>query len=240
MALDHIGRGPKNKIEEAVTNGQLGAGDIVVTTGEKAGELILLERDNSQVVIKTRTQADIAVKGVNLSDSVADGKVIPAGTDIDEFITKLVQKRVAPTYVAPTLTLEKDKMSAIPNGIVVNQGEYTFVSIKSTFTQNDAGNIVSHEIYDASTNAVVASSQEATCTYEGGSQPEAGEYKYYSKVTFEDGSVKNDNFGEENTTGQILAGSVKSNEFGFTAAYKAYVATYDTTAPDVHAGAVVS
>ena len=35
MALDHIGRGPKAAIAQAVTDGKLVAGDIVVTNDEK-------------------------------------------------------------------------------------------------------------------------------------------------------------------------------------------------------------
>ena len=79
--LQHIGRGPKSEIAAALQSGALVIGDLVVTTGANGNELILIERDGSQVVIKSRTQSELTVLG----------KTVPAGSDIDAVVGVLAE-----------------------------------------------------------------------------------------------------------------------------------------------------
>ena len=74
--LKHIGRGPKSEIAAALQAGSLVVGDLVVTTGDNGNELILIERDGSQVVIKSRTQSEVDILGTK----------VPAGSDIEAVI----------------------------------------------------------------------------------------------------------------------------------------------------------
>ena len=72
--LQHIGRGPKSEIAAALQSGALAIGDLVVTTD--GDELVLIERDNSLVTIKSRTESEMTILG----------KTVPAGSSIDEVI----------------------------------------------------------------------------------------------------------------------------------------------------------
>ena len=79
--LQHIGRGPKSEIAAALQSGALVIGDLVVTTGSNGNELVLIERDGSQVVIKSRTDSELTILG----------KTVPAGSDLDAVIGVLAE-----------------------------------------------------------------------------------------------------------------------------------------------------
>lgn len=226
MALDHIGRGPKAAISQAVTDGKLVAGDLVVTNDAKGNELVLIERDNSQLVIKSRTQEDIEVVGVNLSDGVSNGKVIPAGTDIEEFVKMLVQKRIAATYKAPTIAIANNGGQA---ATTVETGSTVSVNVKSTFTANDAGAITSHVIKLNGTEA--ASGTDAVLTHAEELVVADGSNTYTSTVVYAEGAVKNDNFGDASPNGHIAAGSKTSSNYVITGARKAFFGTAAGTLP---------
>lgn len=218
MALENIGRGPKAQIATAVADGKIKAGDIVVTND--GNELVLIERDNSQVVVKSRTQNDIEVLGVNLSTEIANGKVIPAGTDIEDFIKKLVQKRIAATYAKPTIAIANNGGQA---ATTVEAGTSVTVSVKSTFTQKDAGAITKHSITLA--NAEVATGTEATLTFSDTYAVPDGNFIAKSTVEYAEGAIKNDNFGDASPTGHIAAGSISSSNYTIVGARKAFFGT---------------
>lgn len=222
MPLDHIGRGPKAKIAQAITDGNLVAGDIVVTNDEKGNELVLIERDNSQLVVKSRTQADIEVVGVNLSDGVANGKTIPAGTDIEEFIKMLVQKRIAATYTTPSVNIANNGGQA---AAVVETGSSVSVKVKSTFNAGDAGAITNHVIKYNGTE--VTTGTDATLTHTETHVVTDGANTYSSTVTYAEGAIKNDNFGDASPNGHIAAGSKSSSNYTITGARKAFFGTTD-------------
>lgn len=218
MALKHIGRGPKDEINSAITSGDIEAGDIVVTTGDNDGELILIERDNSQVIIKSRTQSDIEVMGVNLSDGIANGKVIPAGTDLDAFIKQLVQKRIAATYSAPSISISNNGGQA---ATTVETGTTVNLAVKSTFVQNDAGSLISHSISVNGTE--VESGTTNTLTYGDSSYVvKDGNNIAKSTVTYAEGAIKKDNFGDDSPNGHIAAGTKTSSNFTIVGARKAF------------------
>lgn len=226
MALNHIGYGPKDQIEAAVAAGQLEAGDVVVTN---ENELVILNgNDASQHVIKSRTQEDITVMGVNLSDGVADGKVIPAGTDIDAFIKQLVQKRIAATYKAPTIAIANNGGQA---AVVVEAGTTVNVNVKSTFTQNDAGAVTSHVVKRNSTE--VATGTDLTLIHTEELVVADGATTFTSTVEYAEGAIKNDNFGDASPAGHIAAGSKTSGNYTITGARKAFYGTGTGATPTV-------
>ena len=83
--LEQLGRGPKSAIAAAIAEGKLKSGALVVTND--TNEAVLVERDGSQVVIKSVTQNDITV-----TDAALGVDKIAAGTDLDE-LAKLVAER---------------------------------------------------------------------------------------------------------------------------------------------------
>lgn len=230
MPLEHVGRGPKDKIAEAIAANQLTAGDIVVTNGDKPGELILIERDNSQVIVKSRTQEDIQVLGVNLSTEVSDGKTLPAGMDLEEFVKKLVQKRIAATYTAPSVAIANNGGQA---ATVVEAGTTVNLKVKSTFTKNDAGAVTSHKI--TVNDAEVAAGSAADLTYDDATLVIAdGATIVKSTVSYAEGAIKKDNFGDDSPTGHIAAGSKSSSNYTITGARKAFYGTTAGTLPTIN------
>lgn len=229
MILDHIGRGPKAAIPSAIEKGLLDSGDIVVTNGEKGNELVIIERDNTPVVIKARTQEPISVMGVNLSSEVADGKTLPAGMDLDEFIKKLVQKRIAATYSAPSVKIANNGGQA---AATVEAGSTVSIKVKSTFTKNDAGNVTNHVINLNGTEK--ASGTDTTLTYEEEYVVPDGATNLASSVTYAEGAIKNDNFGDASPSGHITAGSKSSTNYTITGARKAFYGAITGDLPTVN------
>ena len=213
----NIGRGPKDAIAAAVEAGQLKAQDIVVTTGANPGELVLIERGGEQVVVTSRTQEDIEVMGVNLSDGVANGKVIPAGTDLEEFIKQLVQKSIAATYTQPSVKIANNGGQA---ATTVEAGSTVSVKLTSTFTKGDAGDITSHVITKDGTT--VAESTESTVNHQEELTVADGNNVFKSTVSYNEGAIKNDNFGDASPSGHVTAGSKSSSNYIIVGARKAF------------------
>lgn len=233
MILDKLGRGPKSGIAAAIESGKLDAGDFVITNGTDGEELVLIERDKSQVVIKSRTQNDISVMGVNLSTEVADGKTIPAGTDLDTFIRKLVQKRIAASYTAPTIAIANNGGQA---ATVVEAGSTVTLKVKSTFTQNDAGAITKHAITVAGTEK--ATGTNAELTHEESLVIGDGATNVVSSVAYEAGAVKKDNFGDDSPSGKIEAGTKESSKYTITGARKAFWGSVSGDLPTLNSATI--
>lgn len=213
----NIGRGPKAEIAQAIADGKIKAGDFVVTNDEKGNELVVIERDNSQLVVKSRTQNDIQVMGVNLSDGVSNGKTIPAGTDLEDFIKQLVQKRIAATYTQPSVKIANNGGQA---AATVEAGTSVNISVKSTFTAGNAGAITKHAITRGGTE--VATGTEAELTHSETFVIPDGATTLKSTVTYAEGAIKNDNFGDASPNGHIAAGSKSSSNYTITGARQAF------------------
>lgn len=219
MAIN-IARGPKAEIENAITAGKINSGDLVLTNDEKGNELVIIERDKSANVVKSRTENEIQVLGVNLSSEVADGKTLPAGMDLEEFIKLLVQKRIPASYTAPTIAIANNGGQA---AAVVESGTSVNVKLKSTFTQNDAGAIATHAIKRGATD-IATGTANALNGEEVFVVPD-GATTYTSVASYAQGAVKNDNFGDASPTGRIPAGSKTSSNYIITGARKAFYGT---------------
>lgn len=218
MAFEHIGRGPKAQIDTAITDGKILAGDTVFTTD--GNELVLIERDNSKVVVKSRTENEIEVLGVNLSSEVKDGAKIPAGVDLEDFIKLLVQKRIAASYTAPTISIANNGGQA---ATTVEAGTTVTVSVKSTFTKNDAGAITKHSITLAGVE--VATGTDAVLTFSDSYAVPDGNFIAKSSVDYAEGAIKNDNFGDASPDGHIAAGTKTSSNYTIVGARKAFYGT---------------
>ncbi len=219
----NIGRGPKAAIDAAVASGDLAPLDIVVTEEEngKDGELVLIDQDKTQKVITPRTQKDILVQGINLSDKVKDGVTISAGTSLEEFIAALVQKRIAATYTQPTITLANNS-GTTANNAVVETGSTASLKIRSTFVKNDAGALSAHKILKGT--AEVATGTGATLDYTESLIVPDGATVFKSTGTYAEGAIKNDNLGDASPNGHIAAGTKTSGNYTVTGARKAFYA----------------
>ena len=228
MPLEKIGRGPKAGIATEVTAGNLKAGDIVLTNDEKGDELILIERDNTAHAVKSRTENAIEVLGVNLSSEVKDGATIPAGVDLEEFIKLLVQKRIAATYTAPTIALANNGGQA---ATTVEAGTQVTISVKSTFTPNDAGAVTKHALTIAGVE--VATGTDNPLTYSETYTVPDGNLVVKSSATYAEGAIKNDNFGDESPEGHINGGTISSSNYTIVGARKAFYGTATGALPTI-------
>ena len=137
--LEHLGRGPKAQINEAITSGLLKAGDFVVTTDGE--ELVVIERDNSLVVIKSRTQEEILV-----SDPALGVAKIAAGTSLDEIVALFAARKnmdVAASTVEgnvkvtnPDQTTKDVPVVGALIDPVVNEAAHTLTLTKVGLTEN--------------------------------------------------------------------------------------------------------
>ena len=216
----NVARGPKDQIETAIAAGKLPAGTFVITNDaedEKGNELLIVERDETPVVITSRTQEDIKVMGVTLSSEVADGKTLPAGMNLDDFVRMLVQKRIAATYTAPTIAIANNGGQA---AATVEAGTSVTMKLKSTFTQKDAGAVTSHVIKRGTTE--IATGTDAVLTAEETYVVPDGTTTFTSTASYDAGAVKKDNFGDESPSGKIEAGSKTSSNYNVVGARKAF------------------
>ena len=141
---------------------------------------------------------DVTAIGVSIG-SVNDGDTLLKGMSFTDFAKKILQKRIAPTYTAPSVSLKTNSKS------VLERGTSATIVITPTFTQNDAGAVTGYELFrdgvSIYTDTSCSSYTDTISTLSGTS------IQYTCTVTYADGTVKNDNMGAPDATGQILAGS---------------------------------
>lgn len=175
-----------------------------------------------------KTKEEITVKGP-ANEPVAglytNGQTIPADTSLEEVVSKLVQKRVPPTYLEPTLVLKNNQGTA--------PGEYEVgtsieVKLSSTFTQRDAGAVTHHKINENGSEvhnvAIASTGLVKTLTLTEGST------KYTANVAYEEGPTKQDNLSEDYATGKIEAGDITTEEGVEYVGIRLYFTKSDTTA----------
>lgn len=160
-----------------------------------------------------KIKQEIAVKGPtgeSVVGSYVDGQTIAVDTSLEEIVAKLVQKKVAPVYLQPVLTL-RNNQGTTPGTYEV--GTSINVNLNSSFTQKDAGACTTHKITENGSEVHNVSSASTglvkTLTLSEGST------KYVSNVVYEEGPTKQDNLGAEDTTGKITAGDISSDEIEY-------------------------
>ena len=156
---------------------------------------------------------DVTAIGVSIG-SVNDGDTLLKGMSFTDFAKKILQKRIAPTYTAPSVSLKTNAKS------VLERGTSATILITPTFTQNDAGAVTGYELFrdgvSIYTDTSCSSYTDTISTLSGTS------IQYTCKVTYADGAIKNDNMGDPDTTGQILAGSITGTASKINIALKYY------------------
>lgn len=165
---------------------------------------------------------DIEVKGIIDGLGYKDGDIISKDITANDFVKTLMRRVVHPTYTAPTVGL-----SVTPS--IIEMGVETTLTIKPTFTQNDAGaltNVISHLNTDTLINENTIAEQ---FTY--AITPTLNSNTILADFSYGDGNIKQNNFGEDDETGRILAGSL-SKSASVTAVYPYYVGVSTTNTLD--------
>ena len=210
MATVKFLTGSKAGIDTQMTDGLIEEGDIIITSD--TDEIVFINPKSEKKVIKSKTQQAYTLNGTSLG-ALEDGSIIEEGTSIDELLAMITQKSVPATYIAPTIALSKVSGSATGAQEV---GTNISVSLKSQFTQGEAGALTAHNILK--NNVVV---------FEGGAENPIehtvdsfvlGEetITFNSQASYEAGIIKNDNLGKPSAENAISAGSIKSTGISFT------------------------
>ena len=156
---------------------------------------------------------DVTAIGVSIG-SVNDGDTLLKGLSFTDFAKKILQKRIAPKYINPSVSLSTDAKS------VLERDSSATIIITPSFTQNDAGVVTGYELFR---NGVSIYTDTTVSVYTDSITNLSGTYiQYTCKVTYADGEIKNDNMGDPDTTGQILAGSITGTASKINIALKYY------------------
>lgn len=202
--------GSKEKIDAQMTIGAIDGGDVILTSD--TDEIVFINPKNEKRIIKSKTQKDYVLNGTSLG-ALENGATISAGTSIDELLAMITRKKVPASYTKPTLSLTLAAGSAKGAHEV---GTLIDANFTSTFTKNDAGNVISHNILK---NNIVAFEGGAEATINGTVDSftlgdETVTFK--SEVAYEAGAIKDDNLGNPSPENAIVAGTKQSLGISFT------------------------
>lgn len=149
---------------------------------------------------------EIIVAGVGQVGAVVDGEVFAQGTSFTESWKRLLQKTIPPTYTPPVVSLAINPSSTQEIGDVLS------ITLTPTFTKNDGGNYTSVSFKKGGTT--IRTQTNLTPYVHHGQITQAGANEYTVEISYSEGPIKNDNFGNPNSDGRIPAGTgIGTNSF---------------------------
>ena len=219
--------GAKDGIQAKLDDGTITPSDFVVT---KEDELVFIDKAKTQHTLgSSKTKAPIKVTGTSLG-GIADGTTLEAGTSLDDFLKKLLVKRIPATYTKPTLKLATTvPVTSQECGTAINP------TLTATFTQNDGGALTSIEIQKGSEKVTGDSSplkSEQPVTF----ADEAISFK--AVAAYAQGPIKDDNLGDQSPAGRIEAGSINSNTLTFQGKRQTFAGTGAGSLPELNSANV--
>lgn len=163
---------------------------------------------------------DIEVIGVGEIGGYKDGDVISKDTDtITSVLKQLLRKVIHPTYIAPTLTV-----TVSPS--ILEVGVESAITVTPKFTQNDAGLVNTYQGYRNDTALSQDESRlEKTVFNYTPTDTTSIFYKY--EITYHEGITKQNNFGESDTTGKIMDGSLTKTSSLISVVYPTFYGATD-------------
>lgn len=167
--------------------------------------------------------------GIGQSVGGADnGEAFVQGRTLESIFRDILIKAVHPTYTGPSLVLSTDVSTFdLESGTIISP------TFNSVFTQNDAGSIVTRVL--KRNGATISSAMPYLDTAR---QIVDGATVYNLSNLYNIGPVKNNNLGAPDSTGQILAGTIVSNNITYTGKRKIFggvVSTVPTTSAEIRA-----
>ena len=219
--------GAKDGIQAKIDDGTITPSDLVVT---KEDELVFIDKAKTQHTLgSSKTKEPITATGTSLG-GIADGTILEAGTSLDDFIKKLLVKRIPASYTKPTLNLATT-VPVTPQecGSVINP------TLTATFTKNDGGNLNSIEIQKG---ADKVTGTESPLTSEQSVTFADAAVSYKAVAAYEEGPIKNDNLGEQSPNGHIMAGSINSNTLTFQGKRATFAGTGVGEIPELDSDAI--
>lgn len=212
--------GEKANLSSAITEGKINEFDEVFLTD--TDELAYVNSQKEVKYVTPRTQNNVEfigvteVGGLKASDFPSG---IPAGKSAEDILKMLIQKRIAASYTAPTVSLGNTGTTAGTK----EAGTTISPVLNATFNKNDAGDLTQIKIQK--NNADIDGATSATSPY--AFEPEdfvLGDetITFRAVASYGDGPIKNDNMGTPSPNGQIKAGTVNSSNVSYTGARKSF------------------
>lgn len=145
------------------------------------------------------TTEDVTSLGVPQVGAISPGDTIPAGTTFTDALKQILIQTVPPTYTQPTGSVNSNPNSIQEVGSTIN---YT---ITPSFNQNDAG-LLNGVVIEVDGALVSDSANDNPVNYS--TIVTLTSKQVTSEISYDDGPIKNDNQGNPDPTGRILAGSI--------------------------------
>ena len=208
MATVKFLSGDKDNIMPGIQNGTIKEGSILIT--EDTNEMAVVNESKNVNFIKSRTQQAYTLNGTSIG-ALSNGAVIPAGTSIDELLNMIVAKAIPATYTKPSVAASVTSGSTAGNYEI---GASLTTNIKSVFTKNDAGDLISNKIYKGGTEVASGTTSTVNATEQTFVVPD-GTVTFNSKAAYKAAPVKNNNLGQESKENWFDAGTATSGNISF-------------------------
>ena len=208
--------GKRENVESAIQSGKIDQYDMLWMDNDEMG---WIDKNNVPHFSTSRTKEEITVNGVT-GTGLADGATIPAGASLDDVVKMLVQKKVPATYKKGTATLAVNTGTTVGNKEV---GSSVAINLKVNWTQNDCGAVTAVQFKKNGAN-IGEPVTTAPYEYTEALTIPSSNVVYTAEVSYADGAVKKDNFGEESRDNwaTVKAGSIVTNGLTFVACYNIY------------------
>lgn len=208
MATVKFLSGDKENIMPGIQSGAIKEGSILIT--EDTDEMAVVDANKEVNFIKSRTQQAYTLNGTSIG-ALANGATIPAGTSIDELLNMIVAKAIPATYTKPTVAASVTSGSAAGNYEI---GATITTNVKSVFTKNDAGDLISNKIFKGGVEVVSGTTATVNATDQTFVIPD-GTVTFNSKAEYKAAPVKTNNLGQESKENWFDAGTATSGNISF-------------------------
>ena len=232
MATVKFLSGDKENIMPGIQSGAIKEGSILIT--EDTDEMAIVDANKEVNFIKSRTQQAYTLNGTSIG-ALANGATIPAGTSIDELLNMIVAKAIPATYTKPTVAASVTSGSAAGNYEI---GATITTNVKSVFTKNDAGDLVSNKIFKGGVEVASGTIATINATDQTVVIPD-GTVTFNSKAEYKAAPVKTNNLGQESTENWFDAGTITSSNLNFTGKRKYFYGAGNGALPETIDSSVV-
>lgn len=173
--------------------------------------------------LNVKLEENVTLNGVGDVGGYNDGDLILSGTTFTQFVKGLCQKQIPPTYNQPISSLSINPTTIQEIGATLN------VTLNPLFNQNDGGDY--YEVFFKKNTSIINVQSTLNSFSHTNQIVQAGSNQYSVEIFYDNGPIKNDNFGDPYPNGQILSGSTISNN-SFSGSYRNWYGVYDNVLPN--------
>ena len=233
MATVKFLSGDKENIMPGIQSGAIKEGSILIT--EDTDEMAVVDANKEVNFIKSRTQQAYTLNGTSIG-ALANGATIPAGTSIDELLNMIVAKAIPAAYKKPTVAASVTSGSAAAGNYEI--GATITTNVKSVFTKNDAGDLISNKIFKGGVEVVSGTTATVNATDQTFVIPD-GTVTFISIAEYKAAPVKTNILGQESKENWFDAGTATSSNLNFTGKRKYFYGAGNGALPETIDSSVV-